>query len=263
MTDAPPLPEAAAWYADRGARIFPLEAGQKRPRPGLRWVDQATDDAATVRDWWTRWPSSNIGIALSARALVLDMDGAEAWAAVRALSLDLPATLAAITGRGEPHRHLHYRLPAGARCRNLVGLPIDGVTTRIDTRTVGGYVVVPPSVTKHRYEWVGGWPPDLTAVAECPEWLLDLVAVERARQTPRRDWDHEVCRTYQQGQRNARLASVAGLLYRELGSAVVAYEMARSWARTHLSPPLPNGEVDRVLASIATAEARRLSGGES
>ena len=77
-------------YAELGWNVFPVHSADKgrcscgkascssvgkHPRIG-GWQKKATTNARTVRDWWARWPGSNIGIATGKGSgiFVLDVD---------------------------------------------------------------------------------------------------------------------------------------------------------------------------------------------
>jgi hypothetical protein len=159
--------DAALAYADRGFAVFPLtwrssagacSCGKPCASPckhplTAHGLKAATTDAATIRQWWVRWPHANIGVATGRRLLVLDVDGDDAAESLRQLEREhgeLPATASVRTGRpGGEHRW--YRLPDGIVVRNASGKTLG---TGIDVRGDGGYVCAPPSVhyTGVRYE---------------------------------------------------------------------------------------------------------------
>ena len=250
---------AALAYAERGWAVFPLIPAGKKPLSRLapHGVHSATTDRETITRWWTQAPNANVAVAVPPGDVVLDVDGPEGWASIRGAGLDLPATLSATTGRGEGFTHLRYRLPDGVVARNAVG-----ILPHVDTRAVGGYVVAPPSVTVGPYRWNGDGTPDLEAITPAPEWLVQAVtAVPDVEPigTSSDEWARVIEGPIAEGERNAALARVAGLLFRRL-PAVVACDLAELWAAARLAPPLPDAEVRRTVVSIATAELRRRGG---
>jgi len=58
-----------------GLRVFPLQPGTKIPMTAHGLKD-ATDDAALIKEWWTRTPEAGIGLA--ARGQYVGEDGMEA-----------------------------------------------------------------------------------------------------------------------------------------------------------------------------------------
>src|SRR5690348_15514770 len=90
MTALSTLGLAAQAYSRNGKAIFPLhgirsgrctcgnskcEKPGKHPRTEHGFKDASTD-AAKIRQWWTRWPSANIGYAVTGH-VVIDIDGEE------------------------------------------------------------------------------------------------------------------------------------------------------------------------------------------
>ena len=173
---SPMLPERWAVLHRLGFALFPLQPGGKQPASGLATHGCKDATRETVRLLaWADDPALNIGIATgqSSGVFVLDLDSAEAGA--EAASRGLPLTLAVATPRG---RHLYFRHPGGA-VRNRAG-----IFPGADIRGDGGYVVAPgshfvPSVAEREAGKLEGFyafetPPDATAIADAPEWLLDL-----------------------------------------------------------------------------------------
>lgn len=140
----------------------------KHPRSphGLK---DASADAAQVAEWWTRWPSANVGLLTGVSFDVLDVDGDEGLQALeQTIPIDAPTCdgPSATTGRGY---HV-YVAPTGLgnRARLL---------DHVDWRGKGGYVVAPPSLhaSGRRYEWAPGWAPEHVEIRPAPAWLLDLL----------------------------------------------------------------------------------------
>lgn len=148
MSEQNTLLVAALAYARLGWAVHPLRPGDKRPL--LKdWPHEATAGEGAIRDWWRRWPRANVGLACGPSGLlVVDLDvkggadGPASWAGLAA-RLDLdggaePATPTSRTPSGG--RHLFFAAPDLAP-GNSTGRLGPG----IDTRGVGGYVVLPPS----------------------------------------------------------------------------------------------------------------------
>lgn len=194
----PDMLAAALAYAARGWRVFPCDARAEKPwakRPlvaadrgedgkpieGTGWPKKATTDAATIREWWRRWPNALIGMAPGwAGAFVVDLDpkgesveSVEARLA-EALGHALPAGPRTVTQSGG--RHVWFARPEGAHFGNdTTGLK------NIDIRCDAGYVILPPSrlTNGNAYAWEGA-PFDGEAPA-LPAGLLDLIANRRQR----------------------------------------------------------------------------------
>jgi hypothetical protein len=196
----PPTPAerlaAALDYAGRGWRVVAnygitangaceckrgaaCKSAGKHPRL-MGWQAEATTDRATIRRWWAKWPSSNVGLAMGAGLLAFDFDGEEGEALYRELR-----------ARGLLLDSLEQRTGGGGRQVIYVGAPDLPNEVRLvsglDLRSQGGQIVVPPSFSgKGPYEWRRDREP---AELSLPllEWLqgklLDLEE-EKARTKP-------------------------------------------------------------------------------
>lgn len=195
---------AAASYASRGFRVVPLhsvvdgvcscERGSecngagKHPRV-KSWQTAATNDTATIADWFRRWPRANVGLAMGGpeRVIALDVDGAEGRASLAKLEqlyFPLPETLTSRSGRpdGGEHRLFrlgeHHDLDAIKNNAGRIGMKRGAKKTdprpfpALDIRGDGGQIVVCPSVHKsgHPYVWTNDSP-----IAQLPEWFYKLL----------------------------------------------------------------------------------------
>ncbi|MEA3225831.1 MAG: bifunctional DNA primase/polymerase, partial [Planctomycetota bacterium] len=172
---------AALDYATRGWRVFPLSPRSKVPTAGSRGFKDATTDPDTIREWWTRWPDANIGIATGQESglWVLDADDADSLADIIEENAPLPATVSQQTRPGR--RQILFRAPVGIPLGNRTRL---NGRAGIDTRGEGGYIVAPPSIhpdTGEPYRWTEGLAPGESELSEVPDWLLDFVRHDEPR----------------------------------------------------------------------------------
>lgn len=179
---------AALDYASRGRPVLPLHdvasgkcscgnpncgSAGKHPRTEHGWKDSTTDPER-IREWWTQWPTANIGLSTE-HLFVLDRDdrhgGHETLAQLVAEHGPLPHTPEVRTGSGSGH--YYFKPPAGVVIGNSAGKLGPG----LDVRARGGYVVAPPSLhaSGEHYEWVVGL--DEAVVAEAPAWLIELLQI--------------------------------------------------------------------------------------
>ena len=147
-------------YAADGFAVFPVyepvgigkcscgkqDCRGKHPRTANGCTD-ATTDAVTIREWWTKWPNASIGIATGKKSglSVVDLDGQAGITSGKLLGLR--STVTVMTGNGE---QLYY-----ADQNGLLGNSVKKLATGVDTRGNGGYVVAPPSLHPNgkRYIW--------------------------------------------------------------------------------------------------------------
>jgi hypothetical protein len=197
------LREAALAYAARGIPVLPLHTPLLRPTPGRdqavvavacscadpgcdrpskhprtrlvpHGVAHATHDPEQIQAWWRRAPHANIGLATGHTMDVLDCDGPEGVAALRAFAAKhgwTPSGPLVRTGRGW-HLYLH---PAGCGPRNPIHPEL---LAHVDWRGKGAYAIAPPSRHAHgAYTWARGLD---TPLAPAPPALLDLLRPRRA-----------------------------------------------------------------------------------
>jgi hypothetical protein len=184
---------AALAYARRGWAVLPCHhpspggcscanadcaSPAKHPRT-RRGLHDATTELRTVKRWWRRWPTANVGLRTGAASglVVLDVDPGHGGEASLAQLVDaheaLPATLEVRTGGGG--RHLYFAHPGG-RVANSAG----GLGRGLDVRGDGGYILAPPSrhATGGTYRRLTHAPP-----AALPGWLQALLTSRRHEAT--------------------------------------------------------------------------------
>jgi len=251
--------EASLMYAERGWPVIPLHSVSdgvctcrkgarcgspgKHPRVG-NWQRASSTVPGTIRHWFERWPSSNIGIVTGTPSGVLVIDVDDKADRRGSIALDclkeelgwITETLTAMTGSG---RHLFYRQPA-AKCVNSTSSLGDG----LDVRTDGGYVVAAPSlhVTGKRYAWA-----DFEhEIEELPAEIIQLL-----RGSPRIDSAMvQKSGSIPEGMRNNALTSLAGRMWaRGMTQVAIAGALAEFNAAKCI-PPLPNTELLGIAQSI-------------
>jgi hypothetical protein len=233
------LGQAALNYARHHWPVFPCEPRGKRPlcKHGLK---DATTDGERIRAWWRKWPDANVGFPTGER-VVLDIDGPAGEAALAELEAKrgkLPATLTARTGR-EGGKHLYFAANA-AKVGNSAGK----LGPHLDTRGLGGYVILPPSIhaSGKRYEWLDVH----LKPAPLPTWFAALLAEPARTQAEAKSADGKIA----EGQRNAALASLAGMMRRGGASATAIAAALLAENKLRCDPPLAEAEVRGIARSI-------------
>jgi hypothetical protein len=240
--------------AKRGLPVFPCKPRDKIPVT-KRGVLDATTDLAIINDWWEGWPEQNIGLATGgeARLAVIDIDGDMGEAALAKLERthgELPPTVEVITGKG---RHLYFR--ATGQLPNSVAKLGKG----IDTRGEGGYVIAAPSVhpSGRRYQWSVD---SASQIAPLPDWVAQALRPISDKARDRRsneEWHRLLAGTIPKGQRNSTLTSIAGKLLATRLSAILAADLLACVNIARCEPPLPQADVEKIIVSVAKAEARK------
>lgn len=168
------LKSQALFYAGRlGMKIIPVEPMGKRPFLA-NWTELASDNPEQIREWWSKYPDANIGIATGKvnEIIVLDIDCGQGKTGRETLEQweeehgPLPETPTVITPTNG--LHLYFKHP-GFKVKNLVGK----LAPHIDIRSDGAQVVAPGSVRKEGvYEWMKDRELGRLEPAELPGWLL-------------------------------------------------------------------------------------------
>jgi hypothetical protein len=250
---------AALAYGRRGWRVLP--AAGKVPQLAS-WPTQATGDEATVRRWWRKWPTADLGIATGAGLLVLDVDprhgGDASLVDLERQHGPLPETPRVLTGGGGAH--FYFAVDRSIRSRT-------GLAPGIDLRGDGGFVVAPPSLHANgrRYAWEPGASPNDVPLAPLPVWLLERLRADRPSgiSRPPDEWAALVRAPIAAGTRNNSLARLAGYLLRCRAAPRVVLELVRAVNQARCTPPLPDHEVERTVDSIARREVERMRHGDA
>ncbi len=159
-----PLHHAAAGVCSCGRGNCPSPAKHPRVAHGLK---EATTDAPAIVEWWRQWPQANIGLLTGVSFDVLDVDGEEGRASLKAAVAEygeLPDGPRTRTGGGGSHL-LFATMGTGNRA---------GVLPKVDWRGLNGYIVAPPSihVTGLAYAWRND---ETLPPPEAPGWLVGIV----------------------------------------------------------------------------------------
>jgi hypothetical protein len=162
--------DAGLQAAKRGWRIFPCR-GNKRPLVD-HWDEVATTDELTISRWAKQYPGGLWGRALDADVVVIDLDikngknGFREFEELQGCKPDEFVAPRVATANGGNHV---YVKSDGRDYKNTVGK----ISPGIDTRTIGGYVII-PSGPKSGYRWLSG--PEVS-LPEAPAWTE--VAIHR------------------------------------------------------------------------------------
>ena len=147
--------DQAIKYAEMGLAVFPVRQNKAPFTP--HGCKDAKKDKRAIKNWWSRYPDANIGIAtgsISGGIIVIDIDidedkgiyGDDSLRTWENENGELPETWRAITGRGG--YHIYYR--SDEKIKNTTNL-----YPGIDIRGEGGYVIAPPSIhlNGNYYRW--------------------------------------------------------------------------------------------------------------
>lgn len=231
--------DQALKYLDLGWSIIPVEPKGKNPIKGFLWKKYQTEKPTEteVRDWFKQFPDANIGIITGqiSGLIVVDIDGDKGKTS--ALSLEMPSTIIAETGRG-----FHYFYKSnGSPISNKVGI-FDG----IDIRGDGGYVVAPPSIhaSGKIYQWAEWCDPWENALSEPPAWINAALTGK-----PKEVEHIDLWKPAGEGERDSRLSSLAGRLFKLKIPDNDVFNILSNANLTY-SPPLDRSQVLKIFHSI-------------
>jgi hypothetical protein len=179
---------SALAYLSLNLAVIPLRENAKTPLTP-HGVKDASVDPDEVKAWWRKWPRANIGLAVPASVIVVDVDVRNDGLATVATWPELPTTPKQVTATGGSHTLL--KRPQG----NLRGKAGPGV----DILGTGRYIVAAPSVIDGvKYRWTAGGSiyvqmrrvaglgeseqqrldrMVLAPIAPCPPWLAELIRI--------------------------------------------------------------------------------------
>jgi hypothetical protein len=245
-------------YARLGWRVFPVVPGGKRPLY-RGWQRDATNVPELIARYWRADPAPNIGVVCGAAFDALDievdhLDRLRSWMAEP--DHVLPRTPIARTGRGGIHILVQPLGIGGGRDLFLAGEHVG------ELKSVGGFIVVSPSVTVGPYTWLRE-PVDTPAAA--PAWLLALLERPHhpTRATPSRGRQRgggDRLRGLSAAVGRAAMGSRNKILYwamrRALEGGARPRDAGLSLARAALSAGLGQHEVEATIRSAYEASLR-------
>ncbi len=244
MSTQQPMLDAALFYGNSGWPVFPC-GPDKAPRTKNGFKD-ATTSLTTIQSVWGGRPRSLIGVPTgqATGVVVLDIDmknGHDGEASLFELEKKhgkLPDTVESLTKNGG--RHLYYKAPDVP-----VGCSVSKLGDGLDVRADGGYVIAPPSPG---YEWEASNP---ATFAEAPEWLVRLMLEDNKQKARTQQASTTTGGHITEGSRNVQLTSMAGSMRRQgIGRAAIEAALHEE-NKARCTPPLPEGEVKAIAASVA------------
>lgn len=156
---------AAALDARLHFDVFPVAPNSKVPLLKENWLQIATRDEATIRQWWTEHPDANIG-GVTGDKLVVDIDpknnGMETFIILKDVA-EFSKTRVSNTQSGG--NHLVYALPP----HTIVKGGTHKLGQGVDVKSYGGYILLPGSTIGDKsYTWA-----NQNEIALAPQWIID------------------------------------------------------------------------------------------
>ncbi len=206
----------------------------------VKWDTAATTNTDIIKEWWTNYPSANVGIATGPSGLlVVDVDPKNGGdETLQSLIIENGVkwtyTYTVKTGSGG----WHFYFTNTDKLGNSTGKLGNG----IDTRGIGGYVIAPPSnhASGGRYAIIGA----TDTPRAPPEFITKQLLADKFQ--PKGAVPKEIIG----GGRNATLASMAGTMHRRgfVKTAISAALHEQNFMAC--KPPLRESEVDQIIESV-------------
>jgi Bifunctional DNA primase/polymerase, N-terminal/Primase C terminal 1 (PriCT-1) len=267
------LERVALAFAEHGYHVFPCTPRDKLPRipageGGRGFKDANTDEGAILR-WWDRWPTANVGVACGASKLVaLDIDsksGADPREVIDGLELhDYPTIL---TGEAPDRCERYPNSLSGVRGAQVWfggELPTvkEATLPGVEIRGTGSYVMAPgsihPSGVPYELPSRQRLPPAANLPA-IPDRVTAIAVIEPAAKngrTPPEVWTN-MLNGINEGSRHRSLLRLIGHLLRRYIDPDLTAGLAHAVNRQCCLPPLPAGDVDKLVEDVCSAELRR------
>lgn len=239
-------------YVNVGLQPVALVPNEKRPA-FTGWQSTA---ASTVIQVLEANADYNLGIALSAEYIVLDIDvkngvnGFETLQRWEEQHGPMPHTLCQRTPSGG--RHIVLKLPLGMSLKNKVNF-----APGVDIRADGGFIVGEPSIISGRtYAWID-WDvltEPMPNIAIVPDWFLDLYQMAETKTTERHPIVNQGEQIILAGQRNGALYRKACAMRGQGFNAVEIDAALQQYNARACKPPLLPKEVTQTATSAAKYE---------
>jgi len=249
---------AAVGLADNfGWSVFPVNPSTKAPLIA-GWQDYASCSWAGVEELFKNHPTAAIGVVTGKKSnlIVIDLDERERFSGIanfRKAGYELTETIRTKTPSGGIH--LFYQAPQ-IQIPNSVSKIAEGVDVRGD----GGYVIVPPSVTKWgKYEWDCSFETVSKGPIPLPKCFFNPMtkSKEAVHKAPfgKSAVAARILDTILEGERNDEITRRCGLLLSKY-SVEDAWTMLNMINRDCCRPPLSEVKLRRVFSSIRKREGK-------
>lgn len=254
------LEHALTYATERGWHVLPVSKN-KRPLI-MNWSKSASVDERQIVKWWMEYPSANIGILTGPESgfWVCDID-------IREETEDKPAVnglenLSNFFGDDfifNSHKYLAGKTPTGGIHLlfqwddDYAVKTTSNILPGIDTRGVGGQIIVAPSSRNIEGEWLEyRWNDNALPVSPMQPWCYKLIEMVGQKDDGRLNLE-SVMTGMTEGQRDEQLNKFAWFLK----GRGIGYELALSFMMTaaeKCTPPfdpiIAKDKVDRAYTTV-------------
>jgi hypothetical protein len=238
--------QAALEYAAMGFLVFPAKGKTGLPKS---WPDVASKDEERIIATFGRFPTfGNVAVKCGPDSQLVDLNANGNGGAELLLELfggEIPVTPQYTSTRG-PHWWFRWRRGFPDKARYFLG---EDKSLEVIPGNGAAYTLAPPSVADRvQRVWLPGLSPGECPLADISDEALARLVAGKAKREPVPSDDGGMI---VEGDRNDRLASIAGS-YRRAGlDAVAIYGALSAVNRGRCEPPLPEEEVRKIASSIS------------
>lgn len=251
MTAMNELTKRALSLANQGFQVFPLAANSKRPITPNGYK-AASNDPAEIGEWFDNQQAHNMGLRLDTKQIVvIDIDHHQQGNGIDVIKQWQRQGMQLVPDYVEqtPHAGLHYFFSSQTTLADKVIVP----NVELKTKQI---IIAPSQIDGKGYRPIKGH--GLTHLSPLPAWLMNKLAGKSNANNRRqhrlyKSWTgqllDELVTGTEQGQRNIYLTSLLGKLLHTGCDGETAYSLL-IFANEHLTPPLPDDEVNTIFKSI-------------
>lgn len=245
------LTKRALSLANQGFQVFPLAANSKRPITPNGYK-AASNDPAEIGEWFDNQQAHNMGLRLDTKQIVvIDIDHHQQGNGIDVMKQWQRQGMQLVPDYVEqtPHAGLHYFFSSQTTLADKVIVP----NVELKTKQI---IIAPSQIDGKGYRPIKGH--GLTHLSPLPAWLMNKLAGKSNANNRRqhrlyKSWTgqllDELVTGTEQGQRNIYLTSLLGKLLHTGCDGETAYSLL-IFANEHLTPPLPDDEVNTIFKSI-------------
>lgn len=233
---------AALDYIEKGFSVIPVKK-DKTPYISWRKFQDVSPTKEEVCNWWTQYPDANIGVVVSKKHVVFDIDDAVLAEKVLNETLLEQTKVERSISNG---LHIWFETETEVKTEDLR----DSLGIKAEIRSYGTYIIVPPSDGYESLSDVG-----IVKVDNVKSFISQLLQDSSpASQIHRTTNDNN---TFTEGCRNNELTSLAGTLFHKGFSKEVISETLQGINKRVCVPSLSPKEVASIVTSIGKAEKRK------
>lgn len=249
-----PMTPWALAYLDVGLPPIPAAVIGDEKVPFVKWkaLQKELPTSGEVLNWFEEYkPNSGIGIVTGPNSgiIVLDVEE-EGLETIKQFSI--PNTWTVKTARGY---HYYFKWSGELDEDSVKSTVAAKFGKGVDFRGRKGFLMVPPSINMHggRYEWVEGSAFNQIPLAECPQFIIDILTAKPNLDNAsviatKEPWLEELLQGVGDGLRHQSLIKLGGYYFNHFPPEVALIHL-REWNKKN-NPPIDENEFEEQLTDL-------------